>query len=126
MKDLQKSAKAGSKHSRVTPLYNQPNARLPPASYQSFLKYRHIPGFVIAPFNDHYNTKTLNSFFDTQLSETNPQYTKDGILQDVSEAGSIAMRVLLDYVGKDDTKFSQKFEFDREFVSYYMHPKNIF
>jgi hypothetical protein len=119
LKDLKTSAEFGAQKSsgEVKDLYNRPGARIPPASYQSFLKAKHIPGFVIAPFNDYYETKTLNSFFDTQLSDMKPdQKTRDAILRDVNTAGNIAMRVVLDFVGKKDDSFSNGFLFDREFV----------
>jgi hypothetical protein len=121
MNELSKSANDGATRTpqcNVKSLYNSRNARLPPASYQSFLKAQKLPGFVIAPFREQYEIKTLNSFFDTQLGESNPEFTKKGILKDVEAAGNIAMRVVLDFVSKSDRDFVNKFTFDKEFVSF--------
>jgi hypothetical protein len=121
MRDLRQSAETGAgPHTSIKPMYTQANARLPPASYQSVLKAREIPGFVIAPFAEEYETRTLNSFFDTLLSELKPEQAKERILSDVTAAGSIAMRVALDYVGNNDREFSEKFTFDKEFVSFFV------
>lgn len=124
---MQKSAEKGASKAtiecQVEPLYRQPNARLPPASYQTILKARRIPGFVLTPFRDHYETNTINSFFDTQIGEMNSTSAKQQVLWDIESSTNIAMRIALDYVSGGDEQLAEKFEFDREFVSS-MHNQN--
>ncbi|KAI6183111.1 Nicastrin [Aphelenchoides bicaudatus] len=104
------------KECNVHSLYDKPSSRLPPASYQTLLKARRLPGFLLAPFRDHYDTRTLNSFFDTQLGEQDPEKARSQILEDVEIAADIVMRVALNHVSNNDHEFAEKFSFDRDFA----------
>jgi hypothetical protein len=120
MDQLHKSADEGAKQvedCHVNPLYVYSGAQLPPASYHSVLKARRLPGFVLSPFSERYTTRTVNSFFDTQLGKQDPKKTRDSILRDVEAGANIAMRVGLDYVSDNNREFVRQFSFDRKFVS---------
>ena len=119
MHELKIAAIRGAKRSGgdATPLYQQSNARLPPASFQTFLNARLMPGYVIAPFEKQYETRVLNSFFDTQLSEATAatrESVRAAVLRDVALAGSMALQILADFVGNQS--FADTFKLDTQFV----------
>lgn len=120
MTNLRAAAQRGAKRSggNATALYNLPNARVPPASYQTFLRALHIPGFVIAPFESQYTTHVLNSFLDTQLSDA-AQTTRDSIraavLRDIVLAGNMALQIVGEHVG--DQTLADSLRLDIQFVS---------
>ncbi|KAI6198169.1 hypothetical protein M3Y94_01313000 [Aphelenchoides besseyi] len=114
----QRGARRSSTPASVTALYDQPTARVPPASYQTFLKARHIPGFILSPFETKYQTRVLNSFFDHQLSEqADPAKARTEILAEVEAASNIALQVVLEYVNGTNLASKKEFQFNREFAS---------
>ncbi|KAI6239452.1 Nicastrin [Aphelenchoides fujianensis] len=114
----QRGARRSAARPQVSVLYEQPTARVPPASYQTFLKGRHIPGFVLTPFEAAYETRVLNSFFDHQVAEAEErERTRAEIVAEVEAAAGIALQVVLEYVNGTDLAARRGFEFDRKFAT---------
>ncbi|VDK42959.1 unnamed protein product [Anisakis simplex] len=89
------------------------NARLPPSSYETFLKQnRSIAGFVFAPFDSQYSYNAINSFTDRDIFIGRSEQ----ILDEISASASAVLATVVKYLfGSATPTFTSTI--DESFVS---------
>ncbi|CAD5211331.1 unnamed protein product [Bursaphelenchus xylophilus] len=98
---------------KIETLFDDDHSQLPPSSIYSVLKKKSIPSLLLSPFKDKYTTKTLNSFFDTQLYE-HPE-KRDTVIKAAKDVAEVIRDVVVGHVGGDGAK-PDDFKVDQQYV----------
>lgn len=104
---------AKSQGNTLNIMYNNTNNQLPPSSIHSFIKRKPIPSILLSPFTDKYKSRTINSFFDTQLYE-NP-HRRDVVIQEVKKVAELAKNAILRYVGEGEFNLDE-YNVDEKYI----------